>query len=102
MNHASHLRSSFTHIHTKNHPFCVYEQNCWESKTCDSLGVKPAEPDPNQIIQVDSTDYLLGGSLVMKNGKVDKYLFEGGYCQASSLGSSTVTRGQSPCALKER
>ena len=91
MNHAGHLRFSLTHVHKKNHPFCVYEQNCCESKTCDSLGVKPAEPDPNQILQVDSTDYLLGGSLVMKNGKVDKYLFEGGYCQASSLGSSTDT-----------
>lgn len=34
MNHAVHLRFSLTHVHTKNRPFCVYEQNCWESKTC--------------------------------------------------------------------
>ena len=81
MNHASHLRSSFTHIHTKNHPFCVYEQNCWESKTCDSLGVKPAEPDPNQILQVDSTDYLLGGSLVIKNGSGGVRIWENFKCE---------------------
>ncbi len=30
----------------------------------------------------DSSDYLLGGSLVMKNGRIDKYQFEEGYCQA--------------------
>ena len=30
---------------------------------------------------VDSTDYLIGGSLLLNNGKVDKYLFSGGYCQ---------------------
>ena len=38
MNHAGHLRFSLTHVHKKNHPFCVYEQNCCESKTrpCDS------------------------------------------------------------------
>ena len=30
----------------------------------------------------DSSDYLLGGSLVIKNGRIDKYQFEEGYCQA--------------------
>ena len=30
----------------------------------------------------DSSDYLLGGSLVMKNGRIDKYQFDEGYCQA--------------------
>ncbi|WP_155993374.1 hypothetical protein [Prevotella sp. P6B1] len=25
----------------------------------------------------------MGGSLTMKNGRIDKYLFEGGYAQAS-------------------
>ena len=35
----------------------------------------------------DSTDYLLGGSLTLKNGRIDKYLFDEGYCQA---GENTV------------
>ena len=38
--------------------------------------------DPNLTQYSDTTDYLLGGSLVMKNGKIDKYLFDGGYAQA--------------------
>jgi RHS repeat-associated protein len=88
MNHAGHLRFSLTHVHKKNHPFCVYEQNCCESKTCDSLGVKPAELTASQILQADSTDYLLGGSLTMKNGRIDKYLFDGGYAQATATGSN--------------
>ena len=52
-------------------------------------GVKPAELTSSQILQADSTDYLLGGSLVMKNGKVDKYLFDGGYAQASATSSTS-------------
>lgn len=42
-----------------------------------------------QILLADSTDYLMGGSLTMKNGKIDKYLFEGGYAQASVASSTT-------------
>ena len=45
-------------------------------------GVKPAELTASQILQADSTDYMLGGSLTLKNGK--------------------LTRGQSPCALKRQ
>lgn len=30
----------------------------------------------------DSTDYLCCGSLTLKNGRIDKYLFDEGYCQA--------------------
>ena len=52
-------------------------------------GVKPAELTMAQILQEDSTDYLLGGSLTMKNGRIDKYLFEGGYAQASVASSTT-------------
>ena len=40
-------------------------------------------------MQADSTDYLMGGSLTMKNGKVDKYLFGGGYAQASVASATT-------------
>ena len=44
--------------------------------------------DPNLTQYSDTTDYLLGGSLVMKNGKIDKYLFDGGYAQAEGHYSS--------------
>ena len=48
--------------------------------------------DPNLTQYSDTTDYLLGGSLVMKNGKIDKYLFEGGYAQAGPLYSGCVAK----------
>ena len=41
------------------------------------------------IKQKETTDYLLGGSLVMENGKLDKYLFEGGYAQATAATKTT-------------
>ena len=37
---------------------------------------------PSEILSADSVDYLLGGSLTMRNGRIDKYLFDEGYCQA--------------------
>ena len=52
-------------------------------------GEKPAELTMAQILLADSTDYLMGGSLTMKNGKIDKFLFEGGYAQASVASSTT-------------
>ena len=48
--------------------------------------------DPTRTQYSDTTDYLLGGSLVMKNGKIDKYLFEGGYAQAGPLYSGCVAK----------
>ena len=48
--------------------------------------------DPTLTQYSDTTDYLLGGSLVMKNGKIDKYLFEGGYAQAGPLYSGCVAK----------
>ena len=53
-------------------------------------GYKPADLTDAQILFKDSTDYLLGGSLVMKNGKIDKYLFEGGYAQAAEEFNQTA------------
>ena len=41
-----------------------------------------------QIQSTDSTDYLLGGSLVVKNGKIDRYLFDGGYAKATASGTT--------------
>ena len=37
---------------------------------------------PSEILSTDSTDYLLGGSLTLRNGRIDKLQFEEGYCQA--------------------
>lgn len=37
-----------------------------------------------EIQAVDSIDYLLGGNLVVKNGRIDKYLFGEGYCDTSA------------------
>jgi RHS repeat-associated protein len=37
---------------------------------------------PSEIQCTDYTDYLLGGNLTLKNGHIDKYQFEEGYCQA--------------------
>lgn len=53
------------------------------------FGRLPAELTVAQILQSDSTDYLLGGSLVLKNGKIDKLLFDGGYAKATATGTYT-------------
>ena len=39
----------------------------------------------------ETVDYLLGGSLIMRNGKIDKVLFEGGYAQ-DTLATSTTDK----------
>ncbi len=39
--------------------------------------------------QRNSTDYLLGGLLTRKNGTLDKYLFDGGYCSFSNTNTPT-------------
>ena len=55
------------------------------------FGVRPADLTPSQTLYKDSTDYLLGGSLVMKNGKIDKFLFHGGYALASPTSPTADT-----------
>ena len=37
---------------------------------------------PAEILSADSTDYLLGGSLTLRNGRIEKLQFGEGYCQA--------------------
>ena len=44
-----------------------------------------------EIMYADSTDYLLDGSLILENGRISKYLFGGGYCQAKPAGGPTDT-----------
>ena len=45
---------------------------------------------PSEILYTDSTDYLLGGALMLKNGKIDKFLFDEGY-KCHRDGSMTST-----------
>lgn len=45
----------------------------------------------SEILCKDSTDYLLGGSLILQNGRIDKYLFAGGYAQGEP-GCTTIAR----------
>ena len=54
-----------------------------------TFGVQPPELTQSQILCADSADYLLGGSLVMQNGRIDKLLFDGGYARAMETGSTT-------------
>ena len=50
---------------------------------------KTKELTPEEINCTETVDYLLSGSLVMKNGKIDKILFDGGYAQDTSANSTT-------------
>ena len=36
----------------------------------------------DEILAADTIDYLMDGKLIMKNGRIDKYLFDGGYFEA--------------------
>ena len=40
------------------------------------------ELDASEIQATDSLDFLMEGNLILKNGRINKYLFEGGYCEA--------------------
>ena len=51
-------------------------------------GVKP-KFNKALMLSSDTTDYLLDGSIVLKNGKIDKILFDGGYAQDTSANSTT-------------
>ena len=54
-----------------------------------TYGKVHSEQYPFRLQYTISTNYLLGGSLVMKNGKIDKILFEGGYAQATAVNKTT-------------
>ena len=41
------------------------------------FGATPSDLTLNMILHRDNVDYVLGGSLVVKSGTVDKYLFDG-------------------------
>ena len=40
-----------------------------------------------ETLAVDSTDYCFGGSLIQRNGRLSRYLFDGGYCSFTLLPS---------------
>ena len=46
----------------------------------------------SEILCKDSTDYLLGGSLILQNGRIDKYLFAGGYAQGEGNEGLCIAR----------
>ena len=50
---------------------------------------KTKELTPEEINCTETVDYLLGGRLVMRNVKIDKVLFDGGYAQASAVSNTT-------------
>ena len=53
-----------------------------------------AEPDAltqGQVMYAGSTQYLLGGSLVMRDGMVDRYLLDGGYAKATAANPTTYS-----------
>ena len=45
---------------------------------------------PSEVLSADSTDYLLGGSLTLRNGRIDKLQFDEGYCQASAYSGNAT------------
>ena len=42
----------------------------------------------SELLYTDSVDYYHGGRLTVKNGKLDKYYFDGGYAQAEPIAGS--------------
>ena len=40
-----------------------------------------------ETLSVDSTDYCFGGSLILRNGRLSRYLFDGGYCSFTRVPS---------------
>ena len=45
---------------------------------------------PSEILSTDSTDYLLGGSLTLRNGRIDRLQFDEGYCQATEYSGNPM------------
>ena len=54
-----------------------------------AFGVRPVGSTQDEVLFASQTDYLLGGSLVVRDGSIDKALFDGGYAKATRLGSTT-------------
>ena len=59
--------------------------------TTVTFGAEPDALTQSQTMYAGSKQYLLGGSLVMEDGMIDKFLFGGGYAQASMTNPTTYT-----------
>ena len=55
------------------------------------FGTEPDALTQGQTMYAGSKQYLLGGSLVMEDGMVDRFLFDGGYASASMTSPTTYT-----------
>ena len=55
------------------------------------FGTEPDALTQSQTMYAGSRQYLLGGSLVMEDGMIDKFLFNGGYASASMTSPTTYT-----------
>ena len=56
-----------------------------------AFGTEPDALTLSQTMYAGSRQYLLGGSLVMEDGMVDRFLFAGGYASASMTSPTTYT-----------
>ena len=54
-----------------------------------AFGVRPVGSTQDEVLFAGQTDYLLGGSLVVRDGSIDKALFDGGYAKGTRLGATT-------------
>jgi RHS repeat-associated protein len=60
-------------------------------------GIEPSEDlTPEQTQFCDTTDYLLGGRLVLKKGRLDRFLFDGGYCSEYIPSGRRLQRPRDP------
>jgi RHS repeat-associated protein len=60
-------------------------------------GIEPSEDlTPEQTQFCDTTDYLLGGRLTLKNGKLKQFLFDGGYCTEHIPSGRKLQRPMNP------
>ena len=55
------------------------------------FGTEPDALTQGQTMYAGSKQYLLGGSLVMEDGMIDKFLFNGGYASASMTSPTTYS-----------
>ena len=55
------------------------------------FGAGPNALTHGQVLYDGSMQYLLGGSLVVKDVLTDRYLFDGGYAKATAVNSTTYT-----------
>ena len=55
------------------------------------FGTEPDALTQGQTMYAGSRQYLLGGSLVMEDGMIDRFLFNGGYASASMTSPTTYT-----------